>query len=104
MFFNTLSLDDCFEKKEVMHGWVGDIFKDTKEADALHAVSILLYKICKSHHTKEEACSSPYLKPLRQASAEAFKIFMENEKDNKEFCHYIKILQDERNQSNAVKT
>jgi hypothetical protein len=41
---------------------------------------------------------SPYLEPMRQASTKAFRVLMENEKDNKEFCEFIAKLQEKRKQ------
>lgn len=40
----------------------------------------------------EEYLSSPYLAKLHEASKEAFETFMDNEKDNKEFCAFIEDL------------
>jgi hypothetical protein len=96
MFFNELDLQEYFDKKAVLYNWIGEIFKDEREVDALHSVSKILYKLCKSCYYDEDFFASPYLESMRQASAEAFRVFMENEKDNKEFCEFIAELQERR--------
>jgi hypothetical protein len=102
MFFNELDLQDYFDNKEFLYNWIGEIFKTKEEVNALHEVSNILYKLCKSCYYDEEFLSSPYLTPLREASAKAFIVFMENEKDNKEFCEFIAELQVKRKAEEAA--
>jgi hypothetical protein len=102
MFFNELDLQDYFDNKEFLYNWIGEIFKRKEEVDALHEASCMLYKLCKSCYYDTEFLTSPYLTPLREASAKAFAVFMENEKDNKEFCEFIAELQAKRKAEEAA--
>jgi hypothetical protein len=106
--FDDLNLYENIEKKEMPYYHIGRSLKSRREAEKLYYVVYYSDKLMddarKGHDdlcyrpTNQEYLSSPYLEPMRKAAGEAFKVFMENEKDNKEFCEFIAGLQEERKQ------
>ena len=89
MFFDELSLDDYLKKKEPPYNGIDVILKSRKEAEALYAVVEILHPMNRLYSRNSEYLSSPHLPKLHKAAREAFEAFMENEKDNKEFCDFI---------------
>lgn len=65
--------------------------KTKQEAEKLYDVVFWSDKLMTSCTTNQEYLSSPYLESMRKAAGEAFTVFMENEKDNKEFCEFITV-------------
>ncbi|WHA05387.1 hypothetical protein N3Z17_02435 [Candidatus Bandiella numerosa] len=105
--FEDLCLKECITGEEVIDGHIGYSLKTKEEAEVLYKFAETFYKfkadVYNEHQgdsrpTNQEYLSSPYLEPMRKAAGEAFKVFMENEKDNKEFCEFIAGLQEERKQ------
>jgi hypothetical protein len=95
--FDDLMLYDCLEEQRKPDILIGKCLKDQKEIDKLMNVAYLTDKLIEEdNYTNEEYLSSEYLEPMRKAAKEAFDVFMENEKDNKEFCDWIAELQAKR--------
>ena len=101
--FEDLCLKECITGEEVIDGHIGYSLKTKEEAEVLYKFAETFYKFKADVHnnhqgdsrpTNQEYLSSPYLEPMRKAAGEAFKVFMENEKDNKEFCEFIAGLQE----------
>lgn len=99
MIFNELNLDYYLEEKKIPYERIGIYLKDEKEAEALYKVAEVMDQLMQDVYQgnsempkNEKYLSSPYLPMLHEASKEAFEIFMENEKDNKEFCEFIEDL------------
>ena len=103
--FEDLCLKECITGEEVIDGHIGYSLKTKQEAEVLYKFAETFYKfkadVYNNHQgessaTNQEYLSSPYLEPMRQAAGEAFRIFMENEKDNTEFCEFIEDLKVKR--------
>lgn len=99
MFFNEMFLDNYLESKTMPYDKIGYSLKSEKEAEKLYKVCEILDTLCQSCVTNDEYLSSPHLPKLHQAAREAFEAFMENEKDNKEFCNFIEELKKKEGRS-----
>lgn len=99
MFFDELGLVDEIESGEFPYDRIGIYLKSREEAEALMKAASCLRILYHKYSTNSEVLSSPYIPMLHQASKEAFEIFMENEKDNKEFCEFIEDLRKKENRS-----
>ncbi|WP_339040175.1 SCO4402 family protein [Candidatus Lariskella endosymbiont of Hedychridium roseum] len=90
-FFDDLNLlgDDLDEIKRDQYDAIGWYLKSDKEVEIICAVAEVLRLLCHNCYTNEEYLSSPHLALLRERSAKAFHIFMENEKDNEKFCQWL---------------
>ncbi|CAL7961097.1 conserved hypothetical protein [Alphaproteobacteria bacterium] len=92
MIFDELDFRDFLEKEEMPNECIGWYLKSVKEAEALYEVAKYLRPLGDNCYTNQEFLESPYLPKVHKASRGAFEIFMENEKDNVEFCKFIEDL------------
>jgi hypothetical protein len=77
---------------------IGYVYKDKKEVDAVLKIAILTYNLFKmaskrstgdDYPTNRGYLESKELYDLREESEKAFAVFMENEKENEEFCKFM---------------
>jgi|GEM_PF-4956223 len=92
MLFDDLDLRDYLEKKEMPYDRIGEFLKTKEEAEALYKVAEASWPMVTDCYTNDDYLTSAYLPKLHKAAREAFEAFMENEKDNKEFCNFIEEL------------
>ena len=96
MIFDELDLQVSLDKGTAPYEDIGCYLKSREEAEALYEVAKYLGPMADDCYTNDEYLSYPDLEPMRQAAGEAFRIFMENEKDNTEFCEFIEDLKVKR--------
>jgi hypothetical protein len=99
MIFNELGIDRYLYKKRDISEVIKVYLKSTIEAKCLLKLADLMDNLLKDVFkvksiytdtgTDEEYITSLYLSSMRDAAKECFLIFIENEKDNKEFCNFI---------------
>ena len=89
-------MEDYIDSNIVPSEQIGEYLKTENEATILLEVAKKLDKLVLSCRTNPEYLSSPYLSPMRKAAKECFAIFMENEKDNNEFCDFVlRVIEEE---------
>lgn len=96
--FEDLNLYDDVDEEKMPYKEIGLSLKSKSEAEALYKVVYWTNKLLEVERVNKSYLASPFLTPLREASAKAFEVFMENERDNKEFCKFITELQNKRKQ------
>ena len=96
MIFDELDLQVSLDKGTAPYDNIGWYLKSREEAEALYEVAKYLGPMADDCYTNDEYLSYPDLEPMRKAAGEAFRIFMENEKDNTEFCEFIEDLKAKR--------
>jgi hypothetical protein len=89
MFFDELNLAENVKTSTPPLEDIGDFYKTKEEAIAMLDVCSLLRPMYHNLKRDDEYVSSPFLSRLREKSRAAFLIFMENEKENEEFCKFI---------------
>ncbi len=104
--FDDLDLYQNIKDKKIPYQLLGECLKTSQEAEKLYEVVYYSDKLMKDAFkgrsswyytpTNQEYLLSPNIELMRKAAGEAFKIFMENEKDNKEFCEFIAALKEKR--------
>lgn len=93
--FEDLQIFDVIDKGTDITEDIGLFYKTKKEPEAAVKVASIIRAILKeldcarNKATNEQYRNSKYLTLLRESAKEAYDIFMENEKDNKEFLDFI---------------
>lgn len=89
MLFDELGLGDYLKKKAPPYGFIGGTLKSREEAEALYEVALHMYPMIDNCYYDKDFLESAHLEPMRAAAKKAFEVFMENEKENKEFLEFI---------------
>jgi len=89
MFFDELSLREYVNKKSPPYNFIGDLLKSREEAEVLYNVAVYLAPMAHECYYDKDFLESAHLEPMRAAAKKAFEVFMENEKENKEFLEFI---------------
>ena len=98
LIFDEQCMERFLEDKIAPYGFIGEVLKNRKEAEALYKVVELLDKLLDDapNNTDEEYLNSIYLEPTRKAAKEAFDVFMESEQDNHFLLNQIKYVEEHK--------
>lgn len=97
---DDLSLFSAIDNNTIPYDKIGTVYKSRKEVDEVMKLARSFYHFANLDdppETNEEYLTAPELQELRELSLEAFLVFMENEKENEEFCKFIlELITNER--------
>jgi hypothetical protein len=87
--FDDQNMFEAVEEQRMPYDDIGWSLKSKKEAEVLYEIAKPLRWLSHNCHYNQEFLESKELYDLREESGKAFGVFMENEKENKEFCEFI---------------
>jgi len=97
ILFDELDLNENIKVSTTPDRRIGYYFKNKYEMISVVNVCKDLDPLWDESKTDEEYLNSPYLSPMRKTAKECFVVFMDAEKENKEFCDFVlKVIADEK--------
>jgi hypothetical protein len=87
--FDDQNMFQAIEKKKMPYDDIGWSLKNKKEAEALYDAAKPMDYLSDNCSYNKEFLESKELYDLREESEKAFAVFMENEKENEEFCKFM---------------